>query len=322
MVLKSCRPNFLSFRCVEDEADYQIPEDEYASCAMACSGSGEDEQMPLAQAQVWYEDEWKLQKKKAGMIKSVYLQNFMGHRELHIDLCRNVNIISETGSASTVFTAINVCFGATASQLGVVNHLRDLVKSPAENKNSGPATIGRVCVTIENEGDEGYERDVYGDEISIERYLSSRGGCYGFKLLDIDGVEQSRSKNELFSLLSFLNIGINNFAAILKQARAKRVGQPKDMYRFFTSATKMDVVADTYNSVAEEIERYQAARDQLTVSLREKEKMVAKLGKEWEREREKLLGSLFRSTESINRSVVDVNEAYSEAVTVSYLLCS
>lgn len=164
--------------------------------------------------------------------------------------------ICEPGSISTVFTAIQVALGANASHLDVVNHLRELVKCPEGSKNGAPATIARVCLTIENGSDDGYERDIYGDEIQIERYISSRGGCYGFKLLGVDGVEQSCSKNDLFTLLSYLKIGIDNPAAILKQVRAKRVGQPKDMYRFFSSATRLDVVSDAYNNVSEEIARY------------------------------------------------------------------
>ena len=178
--------------------------------------------------------------------------------------------------------------------------------------------------TVENGGENGYDRDLFGDEITIERYLSSRTGCYGFKLLDIDGMEKSRSTSDVFSLLGHLNIGINNPAAILRQSRARKVAQPKDMYRFFTNATKMDTVTETYNKVVEEVGKCRMVKNRVASAVKEKEGKVAKLKKEWERDRETLISDMFRSSGSSNRSVVNVNESYMEAekVSLSRLPCN
>jgi hypothetical protein len=96
------------------------------------------------------------------------------------------------------------------------------------------------------------------------------------------------------------------------------------MYRFFITASRMDVVQNTYNSIAEELKNYQAVRDDLAISFQEKQKKVAKLQNEWEQERQTLMNRLFRGVEKADdsscRSAVDVNQSYSDAVSVRLLI--
>ncbi|CAB9526167.1 of chromosomes protein 6 [Seminavis robusta] len=251
----------------------------------------ESKDAPDALLEEYHEDIWDQQQCSPGMIKSLYIENFMSHRELRIDFSRHTTVICDpTVEHSAVFTAIQLALGASSSQLEVAKHLQELVRTPtAQPLSVGPGIIARVCITLENRGEAGYQKDVYGDEIHVERSISSRVGCYGWRILDMNGVEKSRSKSDLFAMLQYLHIGVDNPATILKQAKAKRVGNPKDMYRFFASASKLDFIEDTYLQVGKEIEKYKALRTDLMEIMTEKIDYVESLKDDWEHERESLL---------------------------------
>ena len=65
-------------------------------------------------------------------------------------------------------------------------------------------------MTLLNRGSDGYQPEVYGDYITVERCISLGGGYNGFKLLDASGKERSRNKKDLFAMLDQLNIQVDN----------------------------------------------------------------------------------------------------------------
>lgn len=139
---------------------------------------------------------------EAGVIKSVYVENFMCHRKLSVELCRNVNFINgQNGSGkSAILAAIQICLGATAKRTNRARNLKELVR-----KDGGSvATHAKVRVTLLNGGDDAYQPDVYGKTITVERTISLGSGFNGFKLLDHKLVEKSRSKKDLDEMLDML----------------------------------------------------------------------------------------------------------------------
>ena len=77
-----------------------------------------------------------------------------------------------------------------------------------------------------NGGDDAYEHDIYGDEITVERVIPLRGtGVY--KLLDHKGKERSRKRRDLDSMLDHLNIQVENPVAILDQEEGKDMNIPQ-----------------------------------------------------------------------------------------------
>jgi hypothetical protein len=141
---------------------------------------------------------------EAGVIKKIYMENFMCHRKLGVDLCRNVNFIhGQNGSGkSAVLAAIQICLGAGARRTNRARNLKDLVRKEASS-GTAPAQA-KIRVTLLNQGDDGYKHDVYGDTITVERTISLNGGYNGYKLLDHAGKEKSRCKKDLDDMLDVL----------------------------------------------------------------------------------------------------------------------
>jgi chromosome segregation ATPase len=138
--------------------------------------------------------------------------------------------------------AIQICLGAHARRTHRARNLKELVRK--ESSNSG----AKVRVTLLNGGEDGYKRETYGDSITIERSITIRGGYNGYRLLDHEGKERSRSKKDLEAMLDQLNIQVDNPVAVLDQEEAKKflTGRPQDKYDFFAKATELERIDNTY----------------------------------------------------------------------------
>ena len=143
---------------------------------------------------------------EAGIIKKIYVENFMCHRKLTVELCRNVNFIhGQNGSGkSAILAAIQICLGAGARRTHRARNMKELVRKEAGSDCSG----AKVRVTLWNKGSDAFQQETYGEEITVERTISLRGGGNTYKLLDFEGNEQSRSKRDLDMLLDQLNIQV------------------------------------------------------------------------------------------------------------------
>lgn len=220
---------------------------------------------------------------EAGIIHEVYVENFMCHRKLSVKLCRNVNFIhGQNGSGkSAILAAIQVCLGAGARRTHRARNLRDLVR-----KESGADCPGaKLRVTLLNRGADGYMPDVYGDYITVERIISLRaGGFNGYKLLDADGKERSRSKKDLDAMLDQLNIQVENPVAVLDQEEAKKflTGKEEDKYAFFVKATELERLDRAYASIHDNILEQTAMEERARDSMSGAIENTKKLKMEWE----------------------------------------
>jgi hypothetical protein len=138
-----------------------------------------------------------------GIIKRVYVENFMCHRKFTIDFCRNVNFITgQNGSGkSAILAAIQICLGSGARPTHRAGNLKDLIRADG-SRNQPTEAIVRVSLT--NEGSDAYEADKYGKTITVERTITRSGGFNGYKLLDEAGREVSRKKKDLCRMLDHL----------------------------------------------------------------------------------------------------------------------
>jgi len=135
---------------------------------------------------------------EAGVIDEVYVENFMCHTKLRVPLCRNVNFIhGQNGSGkSAILAAIQICLGANARRTHRARNIREMIKKDADR--------AKVRVTLLNGGDDAYRADVYGKKITVERCITVGSGYNGYKLLNENGVEKSRSKKDLDEMLDRL----------------------------------------------------------------------------------------------------------------------
>jgi structural maintenance of chromosomes protein 6 len=149
---------------------------------------------------------------ECGIIQQVYVENFMCHKKLRVDLCANVNFIhGQNGSGkSAILAAIQICLGAGARRTHRARNLKELIRK--ETSSGMAPSCAKVQVKLLNRGDDGYKPEVYGSTIIVERTIQLKsgggGGYNGYKLLDEHGVEKSRSKRDLDEMLDMLYVFI------------------------------------------------------------------------------------------------------------------
>ena len=153
---------------------------------------------------------------EAGVISKIYVENFMCHKKLTVELCRNINFIyGQNGSGkSAILAAIQVCLGAGARRTNRARNLKGMVRKGTTSN------CARIRVTLLNQGDDSFKHDIYGDFVTVERTIAIRGGYNGYKLFDANLKERSRSKKELDEMLDKLNIQVENPVALLDQEEA------------------------------------------------------------------------------------------------------
>jgi hypothetical protein len=221
---------------------------------------------------------------EAGVISRIYVENFMCHQKLTVDLCRNVNFIyGQNGSGkSAILAAIQICLGAGARRTNRARNLKELVRKGTTSN------CAKIRVTLLNKGDDGFKHDVYGDSITVERTIALRGGYNGYKLYGADDVEQSRSKKDLDEMLDKLNIQVENPVAILDQEEAKKflTGKATDKYRFFMKATELERIDNTYGSTMEQIDEMKGQANRLEESLDTDRELVVETRKAYKQHQE------------------------------------
>ena len=178
--------------------------------------------------------------------------------------------------------AIQICLGAGARRTNRARNLKELVRKDAS------CTSAVVRVTLLNRGLDGYHPEIYGDTITVERTIALRGGYNGYKLLDENLKERSRSKKDLDDMLDRLNIQVENPVAILDQEDSKRflTGKGEDKYSFFLKATELERMDRSYAATVDAIEDMGSQADRLRRGLDADLHIVQQLKKEWEKHKD------------------------------------
>lgn len=255
---------------------------------------------------------------ECGVITRIECENFMCHRKFTVDLCRNVNFIyGQNGSGkSAILAAIQICLGAGARRTHRARNLKDLVRKDST------AGYAKVRVTLLNKGDDAYKHDLYGDKITVERTIATRGGYNGFKLFDANEKEVSRSKKDLDELLDKVNAQVENPVAILDQEEAKKflTGKSEDKYAFFMKATELERID---RNIASTVDKIAELEDQETrmernlendIALMEATKKQYEQHKEIEKMKKKLHGceealawSMYKEANTLLQDELDVS---------------
>jgi hypothetical protein len=111
-------------------------------------------------------------------------------------------------------------------------------------------------VTLLNGGDDGFQQNVYGDLVTVERNISLRASSgAAYRILDEHGVCRSTSKKDLDSILDQLNIQVENPVTVLDQEEAKKFPTRKaqDKYQFFAKATELERMDRSYANVVDNV---------------------------------------------------------------------
>jgi chromosome segregation ATPase len=248
-------------------------------------------------------DDLGLKPAECGVITQIHCENFMCHRSFTVNFCRNVNFIyGQNGSGkSAILAAIQICLGAGARRTHRARNLKDLVRKDSS------AGYAKVRVTLLNKGDDAYNHDIYGDKITVERTIATRGGYNGYKLYDDKGKEQSRSKKDLDELLDKVNAQVENPVAILDQEEAKKflTGKAEDKYAFFMKATELERIDRSIASTMDKIEELKDQEKRMELAVIDDLEIVQETKKQYEQHKE---------IEKIKRKLHGCEEAYAWAV--------
>jgi chromosome segregation ATPase len=208
----------------------------------------------------------------------------MCHPKLTIKLCQNVNFIyGQNGSGkSAILAALQICLGVGAKRTNRARNLKELVR-----KEDG-ATHAIVRVTLLNKGPDAFQHEIYGDTVTIERFISLHGSGGGYKLYGHDDPNhkkpKSTKKEDLNQLLDQLNIQVENPVAVLDQEEAKKflTGRPEDKYAFFTKATDLERMDRKYGETVDNINELIDALEKMEKAIDPLERNVHVLQKEYE----------------------------------------
>ncbi|PNS21388.1 hypothetical protein CAC42_1167 [Sphaceloma murrayae] len=186
-----------------------------------------------------------------GIIEEVLCQNFMCHERLKVKLGPLINfIIGHNGSGkSAVLTALTLCLGAKATVTNRGASLKNFIKEGQDH--------AMVSVKIKNQGEMGYQNDLYGDSIIVERHFA-RGGTSGFKLKSAEGRIITTKRSDLEDMLDFLGLQLDNPMNVLSQDLARQFlsnSTPHDKYKFFLRGTQLEQLDRDYRIMNEYIDQ-------------------------------------------------------------------
>ncbi|WVQ73133.1 hypothetical protein IAR50_002697 [Cryptococcus sp. DSM 104548] len=189
---------------------------------------------------------------QAGVIKSITLIDFMCHRHLKVDFGPRMNfVVGHNGSGkSAVLTGIAVALGGKANLTGRGQGLKDLIRKGADR--------AVIIVTLFNDGDMAYRKDVFNPNIVIERTINLNGSSqYKFKA-SREGKTIANKRSELTAISEFFNINIDSPLTILTQDQSRSFLQnadPSKLYKFFLNGTQLSTLLDTYEAATQNIDQ-------------------------------------------------------------------
>ncbi|XP_045829439.1 structural maintenance of chromosomes protein 6A [Trifolium pratense] len=209
---------------------------------------------------------------EAGIIKKLRLENFMCHSNHETEFGNHVNLITgQNGSGkSAILTALCVAFGCRAKGTQRASTLKDFIKTGASN--------AVIHVEIQNEGEDAFKPEIYGDVIIVERRISESTSSITLK--DHQGKKVFSRKADLLEIIEHFNIDVENPCVIMSQDKSREFlhsGNNKDKFKFFYKATLLQQVNDLLESISSEINTALGVVEELEAAIRPVEKELKEL---------------------------------------------
>ncbi|XP_071562510.1 structural maintenance of chromosomes protein 6-like [Temnothorax nylanderi] len=215
---------------------------------------------------------------RAGKVKKIRLLNFMCHDALELTLNENVNfIVGLNGSGkSAILTALTVGLGTRANVTSGETSVEKFIK-----KGRNSATVE---ITLVNKGDTAYKPDIYGDTITVIRTI---GNTSSYKIKNWRGEIVSTKRDELDSIITTMNIQIDNPISVLNQDVSRTflvTSKPDEKYNLFMKATLLDAIENNYKEalyICEEeynkLRTYSAASSQVKGEIQKLKESIHRL---------------------------------------------
>ncbi|KAI9797877.1 MAG: Structural maintenance of chromosomes protein 6 [Piccolia ochrophora] len=184
-----------------------------------------------------------------GIIDSITCINFMCHTKLHVAFGPLINfIIGHNGSGkSAILTAITLCLGGRASFTNRGGSLKSFIKEGEES--------AILAVKLKNAGQGGFQQDLYGDSIVVERHFN-RSGTSSFKVKSENGRTMSTKRADVEEITDYFVLQIDNPMNVLTQDMSRQFlsnSTPREKYRFFLKGVQLEQLDQDYRLLRDTI---------------------------------------------------------------------
>ena len=257
----------------EESNDDAIDEDEEEETPPSSLGSDEEGQYEAAATQAIREKHASNPDNiaaEAGILESVWVVNFMCHKNYEFELGPLINFIcGKNGSGkSAILTAIQLCLGGKASATNRGQSLKNFIREGAES--------GSITVKIKNQGSGAYMPEEYGETIIVERHFS-RSGASGFKIKNARGRVVSTKKLDLEEICDHHNLQIDNPLNVLTQDMARQFitsSSASEKYKFFVKGVQLEQLDQDYRLIEDSLDNIEAKIDAKRPDIRDLEQKM------------------------------------------------
>uniref|UniRef100_A0A453KGL7 Rad50/SbcC-type AAA domain-containing protein n=1 Tax=Aegilops tauschii subsp. strangulata TaxID=200361 RepID=A0A453KGL7_AEGTS len=199
----------------------------------------------------------------AGTISRIRLENFMCHSSLHIELGEHVNFITgQNGSGkSAILTALCIAFGCRAKNTQRAATIKDFIKTGC--------SYAAISVDINNQGEDSFKPDVYGNLIKLERRITESSSSTILK--DQHGRKVANRKDDLNEIIEHFNIDVENPCVIMSQDKSREFlhsGNDKDKFKFFFKATLLQQVNELLETIRDQLNNADSVVQELEKSIK------------------------------------------------------
>ncbi|KAM3274363.1 hypothetical protein ACQJBY_043466 [Aegilops geniculata] len=199
----------------------------------------------------------------AGTISRIWLENFMCHSSLHIELGEHVNFITgQNGSGkSAILTALCIAFGCRAKNTQRAATIKDFIKTGC--------SYAAIAVDINNQGEDSFKPDVYGNLIKLERRITESSSSTILK--DQHGRKVANRKDDLNEIIEHFNIDVENPCVIMSQDKSREFlhsGNDKDKFKFFFKATLLQQVNELLETIRDQLNNADSVVQELEKSIK------------------------------------------------------
>lgn len=250
-----------------------VDEDDEDETPPSSLGSDEEEQYEAAATQAIREKHASNPDNiaaEAGILESVWVVNFMCHKNYEFVLGPLINFIcGKNGSGkSAILTAIQLCLGGKASATNRGQSLKNFIREGAET--------GSITVKIKNQGSGAYMSDEYGQTIIVERHFS-RSGASGFKIKNARGRIVSTKKQDLEEICEHHNLQIENPLNVLTQDMARQFitsSSASEKYKFFVKGVQLEQLDQDYRLIEDHLDNIEAKIDAARPDIKDLEQKM------------------------------------------------
>lgn len=215
----------------------------------------------------------------SGLIAKISLKNFMSHDKWELEFKKDIIFIGgENGAGkSAILAAMSLCFGGNARSTNRSTAVGSFVQ-----RERAQAVIS---ITIRNTGTDAFERELYGDTLTIERIISDKGSSQ-FKIRDQQGkVVPGSGRDILDQIIDRFNIQVGNPCAVLDQDTSKSFlvkATPEQKYEFFLRGTQLEKMKNYLNSIELKISEFRERLHKKGLLIPEMKRKMKRLGDELE----------------------------------------